>query len=66
MVPATDAYVIPESLTFQEAAGLAFDYITAYLTLFRHASLQKGQAVLIHRASEGIVSHVPHGNTPDF
>ena len=59
MVPATDAYAIPESLTFQQAAGLAFDYITAYLTLHRHANLQKGQSVLIHRAGGGIVSHVP-------
>ena len=66
MVPAIDVYAIPESLTFHEAAGLAFDYLTAYVTLFRHASLQKGQKVLIHRASEGIVSHVQYGNSPDL
>lgn len=54
VVPAVDVYPIPESLTFQEAAGLAFDYLTAYVTLFRHANLQKGQRVLIYHASEGI------------
>lgn len=45
---------IPESMSFEMAAALPVNYITAYYSVFTVAGLQKGQSVLIHAASGGL------------
>ncbi|KJS30636.1 MAG: NADPH:quinone oxidoreductase [Desulfatitalea sp. BRH_c12] len=51
---AEHAMVIPESLTFEEAAAVPEVYITAFLNLFRIAQVQDGQTVLLHGGGGGV------------
>jgi NADPH:quinone reductase len=48
------AMVIPESLSFEEAACVSEVYITAYNNLFRIAGLRDGQSVLLHGGGGGV------------
>jgi putative PIG3 family NAD(P)H quinone oxidoreductase len=59
---------IPESMSFQEAACICETYITAYLNLFRIASLRNGQSVLLHGGGGGVNTaaiHLCHSLIPD-
>jgi NADPH:quinone reductase-like Zn-dependent oxidoreductase len=44
----------PESLTFEEAAALPVNYLTAFALLHVMGSLHKGESVLIHNAGGGV------------
>jgi len=44
----------PESLTFEEAAALPVNYLTAYALLYVMGSLHQGESVLIHNAGGGV------------
>jgi NADPH:quinone reductase-like Zn-dependent oxidoreductase len=44
---------IPENLSMEEGASLPTIYATAYHAMIEVARLQKGESVLIHRASGG-------------
>jgi NADPH:quinone reductase-like Zn-dependent oxidoreductase len=44
----------PESLTFEEAAALPVNYLTAYALLRVMGSLHEGESVLIHNAGGGV------------
>jgi NADPH:quinone reductase-like Zn-dependent oxidoreductase len=46
----------PESLTFNEAAGVPLAGLTAWTALFEHGKLKAGQRVLIQGASGGVGS----------
>lgn len=50
-VPQTDAWVLPDHVSFAEAASMPTAFRTAYYCLFEIARLQKGESILIHRAS---------------
>lgn len=52
-VPWQVAHVIPDSLSFEEAATLPVAYLTAMHGLFDLGNLQKGHRVLIHSATGG-------------
>jgi putative PIG3 family NAD(P)H quinone oxidoreductase len=59
---------IPESMSFQEAACICETYITAYLNLFRIASLRNGQSVLLHGGGGGVNTaaiHICHALVPE-
>jgi NADPH2:quinone reductase len=45
---------IPESISFQQAAGLNVPYATAYRALFQKARAVPGETVFIHGASGGV------------
>lgn len=49
-----NAYLIPESMSFPEAASLPVVFGTAYHSLINSAHLQPGQTILIHAASGGV------------
>jgi NADPH:quinone reductase-like Zn-dependent oxidoreductase len=53
-VPAGQVVEIPEHATFQEAAAVPVNYLTAYHMLFRVASLRPGMRVLVHMAAGGV------------
>ncbi|KAM6957605.1 synaptic vesicle membrane protein VAT-1 homolog [Aplochiton taeniatus] len=53
-VPATHTFLIPEGMSFEEAAALPVNYITAYLMLFDFGNLRPSQSVLIHAAAGGV------------
>lgn len=50
-VPADSCGLIPEGMTYEEAAAVPVNYITAYHMLFCLGSLHKGQSVLVHMAA---------------
>lgn len=45
---------IPDAMTFEEAAAIPVNYITAYHMLFRVANLRPKSKVLIHMAAGGV------------
>nr|KAF6297301.1 vesicle amine transport 1 [Myotis myotis] len=47
-------FLMPESMTFEEAAALLVNYITAYMILFDFGNLRPGQSVLVHMAAGGV------------
>lgn len=54
VVPATQFFEKPESLTFEQAAAIPVNYLTAYALLAVMGSLQPGETVLIHNAGGGV------------
>lgn len=44
----------PESLSFEEAAAVPVNYLTAYALLVAMGGLRKGESVLIHNAGGGV------------
>ncbi len=45
---------IPENMTYEEAAGVAEVFLTAYQSLFYLAGIQAGNQVLIHAGASGV------------
>ncbi|XP_013889382.1 synaptic vesicle membrane protein VAT-1 homolog [Austrofundulus limnaeus] len=54
VVPAKRTYLMPEEMSFEEAAALPVNYMTAYMMLFEMANLRPGKSVLIHMAAGGV------------
>ena len=44
---------IPDAMSFEEAAALPVNYLTAYHMLFRVAAVRPGERVLVHMAAGG-------------
>ena len=59
-VPAGHVARKPEHLDFAQAAGLPIGYLTALYALYRLASLQAGETILIHAAAGGLGSAAMH------
>lgn len=51
VVPANCTFPIPDGMSFEEAAALPINYMTAYMMLFEMANLRPGKSVLIHMAA---------------
>jgi len=52
--PAAAALEIPDGVGFEEAAALPVNYATAWLMIFRTASVRSGERVLVHMAAGGV------------
>src|SRR5919197_1524556 len=52
-VPAVQAVAMPDAMSFEEAAALPVNYITAYNMLFRVAALREREKGLVHMAGRG-------------
>lgn len=50
-VPSAHTFLMPEAMTFEEAAALLVNYITAYMVLFDFGNLRPGNSVLVHMAA---------------
>jgi len=50
----SSAVHIPNDMSFETAASLPTQYVTAYLSLYDIARLQPGESVLIHSATGGV------------
>ena len=53
-VKATQIFEKPEKLTFEQAAAIPVNYLTAYALLVVMGSLHLGESVLIHNAGGGV------------
>lgn len=53
-VPSAQTFLMPEAMTFEEAAALLVNYITAYMVLFDFGNLRPGHSVLVHMAAGGV------------
>lgn len=53
-VPSDNVVVIPESLTFGEAAAAALVFLTAWHMLVTVAKIKPGETVLVHSAGSGV------------
>lgn len=53
-VPRMHVVKIPNEMTFEDAAGLLVNYVTAYQVLFRMANVKPNDVVLIHMAAGGV------------
>ena len=53
-VNATQIFEKPDALTFEQAAALPVNYLTAYALLVVMGSLHSGESVLIHNAGGGV------------
>jgi len=53
-VKATQMFEKPEKLTFEQAAAIPVNYLTAYALLVVMGSLHEGESVLIHNAGGGV------------
>ena len=54
VVPLHQLFEKPASLTFEQAAAIPVNYVTAYGLLVAMGGLRKGEAVLIHNAGGGV------------
>ncbi len=53
-VPAAQVLPMPEGMSFEEAAALPLNYVTAYHALLRVAALRPREKVLVHMAAGGV------------
>ncbi|MCC6215142.1 MAG: zinc-binding dehydrogenase [Polyangiaceae bacterium] len=53
-VPAANVLELPAAMSFDEAAALPVNYLTAFHMLFRLARLRAGERVLVHMAAGGV------------
>ena len=54
VLPAVHCMPIPKGLDFNQAAGLPEIFMTAWVNLFEHGGLIKGERILIHGGSSGV------------
>ncbi|CAK6961218.1 synaptic vesicle membrane protein VAT-1 homolog [Scomber scombrus] len=54
VVPAAHTFLIPDGMSFEDAAALPVNYITAYMMLFDFGNLRPNQSVLVHAAAGGV------------
>lgn len=47
-MPANNCFLVPESVSGQDAVALPANYLTAYLSIFTMGNIQPGDTVLIH------------------
>jgi synaptic vesicle membrane protein VAT-1 len=53
-VPAEQVLAIPDAMSFEDAAAVPVNYLTAYHMLFRVAGVRPGERVLVHMAAGGV------------
>ncbi|XP_041829542.1 synaptic vesicle membrane protein VAT-1 homolog [Melanotaenia boesemani] len=54
VVSADHTFPMPEEMSFEEAAALPINYMSAYMMLFEMANLRPGKSVLVHMAAGGV------------
>lgn len=56
VAPEESVYVVPDSMSASEAAGMFITYQTAYYALFYRSQLQKEEVLLVHAGAGGVGS----------
>ncbi len=52
--PAHALFLIPSNMSFEEAAAVPVNYLTAYHSIFEMGNLREGDRILIHGAAGGV------------
>ncbi|XP_069763418.1 synaptic vesicle membrane protein VAT-1 homolog isoform X1 [Narcine bancroftii] len=47
-------YLMPDGMSFQEAAAISVNYAAAYMMIYDYANLRPNQSILIHMAAGGV------------
>lgn len=47
----TRTFLMPEGMSFQDAAALSINYLVAYMMIYDFANLRPNQKILIHMAA---------------
>jgi NADPH:quinone reductase-like Zn-dependent oxidoreductase len=53
-VPTEQVLPMPDAMSFEEAAAIPVNYLTAYHMLFRVANVRRAERVLVHMAAGGV------------
>ncbi|XP_035689444.1 synaptic vesicle membrane protein VAT-1 homolog isoform X37 [Branchiostoma floridae] len=53
-VPATNVFIMPEEMSYEEGAAIPLSYLTAYFMLFDFGNLRPGKSLLVHIAAGGV------------
>jgi NADPH:quinone reductase-like Zn-dependent oxidoreductase len=53
-VPAAQVFPLPDAITFEEAAAIPVNYLTAVLMLRHFGNVKRGERVLVHAAAGGV------------
>jgi NADPH:quinone reductase-like Zn-dependent oxidoreductase len=53
-VPSEQVYRLPQGMTFEDAAGVPANYVTAFHSIVTLGNLQQGDRILIHGAAGGV------------
>jgi len=53
-VPAGRVYRLPEGMSFEDAAAIPVNYLTAYHSMFEMGNLHRGDRILVHGAAGGV------------
>ncbi len=53
-VPQAQVFPMPTGMSFEEAAAIPVNYLTAVLMLYRFGNVQAGEQVLVHAAAGGV------------
>jgi NADPH:quinone reductase-like Zn-dependent oxidoreductase len=53
-LPAGAVFAIPDELTFEKAAAIPVNYLTAWLLLIHLGNVRRGEKVLVHAAAGGV------------
>ena len=54
-VPATNVFIMPEEMSYEEGAAIPLSYLTAYFMLFDFGNLRPGKSLLVHIAAGELV-----------
>jgi NADPH2:quinone reductase len=54
VIPALSTFAIPDELTFEKAAAMPMNYLTAHFALLERGDLRPGETVLVHGAAGGV------------
>ena len=60
VVAVENVFAMPDGMTFEEAAAISMNYVTAYHILFECGNLRKGQKVLVHMAAGELYVFCPY------
>lgn len=50
-ISANQTFLMPEGMSFEEAAAFLVNYVTAYMVLFDFGNLRPNQSILVHMAA---------------
>ncbi|XP_067869481.1 synaptic vesicle membrane protein VAT-1 homolog [Heterodontus francisci] len=54
VIPVSHTFLMPDGMSFEEAAAIPVNYVTAYMMIYDFANLRPNQSILIHMAAGGV------------